>query len=194
VKDGWDERFLHVGAELEEPHVWGTLRERDSVIYEDNDFEIFLDPDGDGRDYYELEINALGTTWELSLPKPYRDGGVPVLGCHVPGLRSAVHVRGTLNDPRDRDEGWSVAISIPWDGLAPHAGGRALPPSPGDEWRANFSRVQWRHEVVDGRYLRVPPHGTPRAEGEHPEDNWVWSPQGEVDMHLPERWGVLVFA
>ena len=21
------------------------------------------------------------------------------------------------------------------------------------------------------------------------EDNWVWSPQGEIAMHLPERWG-----
>ena len=23
---------------------------------------------------------------------------------------------------------------------------------------------------------------------------WVWSPQGEVAMHLPERWGMLQFA
>ena len=33
------------------------------------------------------------------------------------------------------------------------------------------------------------------GEGEEPEpDNWVWSPQGEVAMHLPERWGMLQFA
>ena len=25
------------------------------------------------------------------------------------------------------------------------------------------------------------------------EDNWVWSPQGLVDMHVPERWGVVQF-
>ena len=194
LKAGWDDEFLHFGAELEEPHAWGTLTERNSVIYQDNDFELFLDPDGDGRNYYELEINVLGTIWELSLPKPYRDGGEPVLGCNVEGLRSAVCVRGTLNDPSDLDEGWSVELSIPWPGLAPYAGGRSLPPKPGDEWRANFSRVQWRHEVVDGAYRRVPPHGTKIPEGEHPEDNWVWSPQGEIDMHLPSRWGVLVFA
>ena len=26
------------------------------------------------------------------------------------------------------------------------------------------------------------------------EDNWVWSPQGRVDMHQPEHWGYLQFA
>jgi len=199
LKMGWDASFLYVGAELEEPHVWGTLRERNAVIFEDNDFEVFLDPDGDGLDYYELEINALGTIWELSLPRPYRDGGVPEPGCNLPGLRSAVHVRGTLNDPTDRDEGWSVEVAFPWAALARFNHGRSTPPRPGNVWRANFSRVQWRHRVVDGRYVREPPHGTPRPEGldpedhPHPEDNWVWSPQGAVNMHLPERWGEVVF-
>jgi len=193
VKMGWDDECFYVGAELEEPHVWATVREKNAVIFEDNDFEIFLDPDGDGLDYYELEINALGTIWELSLPKPYRDGGEPISPCNLEGLRSAVHVRGTLNDPSDRDEGWTVAIAFPWAALARFNGGRAAPPRPGDVWRVNFSRVQWTHRIVDGRYERVPPHGTPRRDGEHPEDNWSWSPQGEVDMHLPGRWGKIVF-
>src|SRR5262249_33418945 len=26
------------------------------------------------------------------------------------------------------------------------------------------------------------------------EHNWVWSPQGVVDMHRPERWGYLQFS
>jgi hypothetical protein len=199
VKMGWDESFFYVGAELEEPHVWGTIREKNAVMFEDNDFEVFIDPDGDGRNYYELEINALGSIWELSLPKPYGKGGKPVLGCNIPGLVSGVHVRGTINDPGDSDEGWSVEIALPWTGLAQYNAGRPTPPSPGDIWRVNFSRVQWRHEVVDGAYVRVPPHGTPLAESlnpeeqDHPEDNWVWSPMGEVNMHLPRRWGEVVF-
>jgi|GEM_PF-2168339 len=67
---------------------------------------------------YEFEVNALGSIWELSLPKPYGEGGVPVLGCNIPGLRSRVEVKGTLNDPSDVDEGWSVQVAIPWAGLA----------------------------------------------------------------------------
>lgn len=200
VKMGWDDTWFYLGAELDEPHVWGTIRETNAVIFEDNDFEVFIDPDGDGLDYYELEINALGTIWELNLPKPYGLGGVPVLGCNLSGLRSAVQVRGSLNDPGDVDEGWSVSIAFPWRELARYNRGRSTPPRPGDLWRMNFSRVQWRHEVVDGAYLRIPPHGTPLAESldpekqEHPEDNWVWSPQGVVNMHLPEFWGEVEFS
>lgn len=69
----WDNDFLYIGAELEEPHIWATLSQRDAVIFHDNDFEVFIDPDGDTHDYYELEINAMGTLWDLLLIKPYRD-------------------------------------------------------------------------------------------------------------------------
>ncbi|MFP6880221.1 MAG: carbohydrate-binding family 9-like protein [Roseibacillus sp.] len=92
VKMGWDDEFLYVGAEMEEPHVWGTITEKNAVMFEDNDFEVFMDPDCDGLNYYEFEINALGSIWELSLPKPYGEGGVPILGCNLPGLKSAVQV------------------------------------------------------------------------------------------------------
>ncbi|MBG7606643.1 MAG: carbohydrate-binding family 9-like protein [Verrucomicrobia bacterium] len=199
VKMGWDDTYFYVGAEMEEPHVWGTLTERNAIMFNDNDFEVFIDPDGDGLNYYEFEINALGTIWELSLPKPYGEGGVPILGCNLPGLKSAVHVRGTLNDPSDCDEGWSVEVAFLWKAMAGYNPERPMPPSIGDVWKVNFSRVQWEHEVVSGEYIRIPPHGTPLAESlnpeeqEHPEDNWVWSPQGAVNMHLPLRWGEVEF-
>ena len=191
--------FLYVQARLEEPHVWGTITRDNEVMFMDNDFEVFLDPDGDGLDYYEFEINALGSIWELSLPKPYGDGGEPVLGCNLDGLVHRVRVDGTLNDPRDVDRGWSVEVAFPFAGLARYHRGGRCPPAPGDRWRVNFSRVQWRHEIVDGGYRRIPPHGTPIAESldpeeqAHPEDNWVWSPQGIVNMHRPERWGEVIF-
>ncbi len=108
-------------------------------------------------------------------------------------------MRGTLNDPGDEDDGWSVVMAFPWAGLAQYNANRPTPPSPGDLWKVNFSRVQWRHEIVDGKYVRILPHGAPIAESlnpeeqEHPEDNWVWSPQRAVNMHLPERWGEVVF-
>ncbi|MGZ5514835.1 MAG: carbohydrate-binding family 9-like protein, partial [Candidatus Aminicenantales bacterium] len=50
----WDDRYFYIGAYLEEPHVWATLKDRDSIIFQDNDFEVFIDPDGDTHDYYEL--------------------------------------------------------------------------------------------------------------------------------------------
>ena len=189
----WTANGLHVAAELADPHVWGTLRKKNSIIFHDNDFEIFLDPDGDTLNYYEFEINALGTIWELTLDKPYSRGGKAVHGTNLPGLKSAVRVNGTLNDPGDTDTGWTVEVFLPWKDLTVYQGRMTTPPRDGDTWRINFSRVQWRHEVKDGRYLRIPRHGTKIPEGEHPEDNWVWSPQGVINMHLPEQWGRLVF-
>ena len=66
----WDDTYFYVAAEMEEPHVWATLRDRDATIYHDNDFEVFMDPDGDTHEYYEFEINAFGTEWDLFLMKP----------------------------------------------------------------------------------------------------------------------------
>ncbi|HLO97271.1 MAG TPA: carbohydrate-binding family 9-like protein [Fimbriimonas sp.] len=183
MKMFWSSDGLYIGAEMEEPHVWGTLTERDSVIFHDNDFEVFLDPDNDGYAYAELEINALNTVWDLLLIRPYREQGRGVDGWDIQGLRTAVHVDGTVNDPSDTDKGWSVEICIPWHALWEISKG-TVPPEKGDQWKINFSRVQWMTDVVDGQYVK--------REGLK-EDNWVWSPQGVVDMHVPSMWGLVEF-
>jgi len=179
----WDDEHLYVAAQLDEPHVWATLTEHDSIVYRDNDFEVFLDPEGDGLWYVEVEINALGTVFDLALDKPYSRGGRAQIHWSPSALRSAVRVQGTLNDPRDLDQGWTLELAIPHAALAEHAG-VPLPPRAGDTWRLNFSRVQWQHDVVDGAYVK-------RAGVR--EDNWVWTPQFAINMHLPELWGYLDF-
>ncbi|MEI7576424.1 MAG: carbohydrate-binding family 9-like protein [Armatimonadota bacterium] len=183
MKMFWAEDGLYIGAEMEEPHLWATLTEHDSVIFHDNDFEVFLDPDNDGLAYAELEINALNTTWDLLLIRPYREQGRGVDGWEIQGLRTAVHLKGTLNNPNVADQGWSLEIHIPWHALW-EISKSDVPPNAGDKWKINFSRVQWHLDVVDGKYQKRP--GLP-------EDNWVWSPQGVIDMHQPERWGWVEF-
>ena len=184
AKMAWDDEALYVAAELDEPHVWATLTDHDAVVFQDPDFEVFLDPDGDNHLYAELEVNARNTTWDLLLTRPYKDGGKAVNAWEVTGLKTAVRVDGTLNDPADADRGWTLEIRWPWAGLK-ELTGAAVPPKDGDRWRVNFSRVEWDTEVTDGKYAKV----TGR-----PEHNWVWSPQGVVDMHRPERWGYLQFS
>ncbi len=189
AKMAWDDEAFYVAAELEEPDVWGTLTERDSVIFRDNDFEVFIDPDGDTQAYYELEVNALGTPWDLLLLKPYRDGGPAINAWDIARLQVGVDVQGTLNKPDDRDRGWSVELALPWTSLK-EAASPHRPPAPGDRWRVNFSRVQWQTDVVSGRTVK---RTRPGSTEPLPEDNWVWSPQGIVDMHVPERWGYVQF-
>ncbi len=180
----WDDDFFYVGAELAEPGLWATLTRHDSVIFKDHDFEVFIDPSGDSHEYYEFEINALGTGWDLLLPRPYKDGGRAVDAWEIPGMLSAVHLDGTLNDPRDVDRGWTVELAFPWRVLGELAR-RPAPPRDGDQWRVDFSRVEWTLRVVEGAYQKVP---------DTKESNWVWSPQGVVDMHRPETWGYVQFS
>lgn len=179
----WDDQYLYIAAELEEPHLWATYSKHDMVIFHENDFEVFLDPDSDTLHYYEFEINALNTGWDLALDKPYRMGGKADNGWEIPGLRTAVHLNGTLNNPSDRDTGWTIEMAFPWTAF--HRGPRPpRPPAAGESWRINFSRVEWQLDVKDGKYQKVP--------GKK-EDNWVWSPQGVINMHVPEKWGFVRF-
>jgi len=186
----WDDEYLYIGAELTEPHLQASFTEHDSFIYQlDNDFEVFIDPNCDTHYYFELEINALNTVWDLVLTRPYRDNGMALHGWDFKGLKTAVHLDGTLNDPADVDKGWSVEIAIPWSALT-EAAGTSCPPQAGDYWRMNFSRVEWPFTIENGQYVQVPDPVT----GEHyAEDNWVWNPPGLIAMHYPERWGFVVF-
>ncbi len=190
VKMTWDDSAFFVAAEIKEPHLWATLHDRDAVIFQDNDFEVFVDPDNDTHRYFELEINALGTVWDLFLSKPYRDEGSAVNAWDIAGLQSAVHLYGTLNDPSDRDRGWSVELAIPWKAFTDSGGIDHVPPRVGDQWRVNFSRVQWQGDPAETGYDK-----RRTAEGVVlDEANWVWSPQQAINMHLPEMWGVVQFA
>ena len=183
----WDDQYLYILAELQEPHVWGTITRKNEVIFQDNDYEIFLSANGSNHHYYEFEMNALNTLWELTLDKPYRNDGTVHSPDNIAGLKSAVHVNGSINNPADTDRSWSVEIALPWKELSLHAGGDGNAPKDGEQWRANFSRVEWLVDIIDGKYRKI--HKEMRS-----EDNWVWSPQGVVDMHRPERWGFIQFS
>lgn len=181
----WDDRYLYVAARMEQPHLAATLTKHDAVIYHDDDFEIFLDPSGRGRDYFELEINALATVFDLMLSKPYALKGKADHRFDFAGLKKAVALQGSLNDPADRDRGWTVELAIPWDAFLGFSR-----PRPGDVWRCNMARVEWKKRVEGARYV-IDVDET-KAMWLQPE-NWSWSPQFEVAMHKPEHWGYLRF-
>lgn len=184
----WDESYLYFMAKLEEPHVWGTLKQRDTVIFYNNDFEIFIDPDGDTHNYVEFEMNALNTVWDLFLTAPYRNNPKVLNQWDMKGVLSAVSIQGTLNNPSDIDRGWQLEVAIPRtvfnevtqmnDDLA------------GEFWRMGFSRVNWDFDISQGKYDRKK-----GPDGNYlPEYNWVWSAQKVINMHEPEKWGYVYFS
>lgn len=205
----WDDECLYVGFWVEEPLVRARHTERDSLLFQENDIELFIDG---GDCYYEFEINALGTVYEVFFiwQDAYKRGGrfdVPEfdlldtkalsfggdedrrpesfwLGTHprgcrwafrhwdFPGMRSAVHVDGKINDDSVIDRGWTVELAFPWEGMKWLADGRSLPPRDGDEWRMFFGRFQELN--VAGQ--EVDPHPA-----------WCWNRHGIYDTHMPER-------
>ncbi len=204
----WDDQNLYVGFWIEEPFVEARHTERDSIIFQENDVEVFIDG---GDCYYEFEINALNTIYEIMFiwrdaftrgsrfdvpefdlytkkvfsfggdydrtPASFWTGTHPrgtrwaFLDWDFPGLRTAVHVDGTLNDASDLDRGWTVEIAFPWAGMGWLANGRSLPPKDGDAWRMFFGRFE--KLLMSGQ--EVSPHPA-----------WVMSPHGVYDTHLPE--------
>ena len=113
-----------------------------------------------------------------------------------PPLKSAVAVYpdNSINRPEITNTHWTTEIAMPISKLMernPHS----KKPADGVFWRINFSRVQWGVNVNEsGDYEKSPCCQSCASPGSSVEDNWVWSKQGEVAMHLPERWGIVQFS
>ena len=181
----YDDEYLYFGAQLQEENVWGTLTERDCVIYHDNDFEIFLDATADGVGYYEFEMNALNTVWDMFHETDYHRASALHTLYDVTGLRHAVDVQGTLNYHHDEDLGWTVEVRWPLASLLERNDRVKLPVERGDLWRLNFSRVQYLHV-----YDRPVPAMVPKS----PCEDWIWQSTGTGDLHNPEMWGKVLFS
>jgi len=183
VKMLWSDSFLYVAAFLQEPKLWANLKEDESIIFYDNDFEIFIDPDGDRQNYYEFEFNQLNKKWDLFLLQSYMDFGKTIYEFNPENLKHEVKLFGSINNPSGKnDSAWTIEIAIPLYTLCETLPDRKFP-KVNDCWRINFSRVEWQTKIENGKYIKL----------KKPEDNWVWSPQHTINMHRPEQWGYLLF-
>ena len=195
----WDDENLYVAYRVEEPKVRAQLVKHNDPIYSENDVELFIDGP---NSYYEFEINARNTVYEVFFlwESAYESGGFSTrpefartnlqgfngvgykthprggrlghFNWTFPGLRTAVHVDGTLNDDSDTDRGWTVEIALPWAGMRAldPKGTRSLPPRDGDEWRMDFSRFNTAKEPAPAK----------------DSGGWALSPHGIWDSHIPE--------
>ncbi len=202
----WDDQYLYVSYRVEEPFVHAKFTNHNDFIYQDNDVELFIaGPDA----YYEFEINAFNTGYEVffawadtfataGLAKqpeflsaklvPFngvgftthpRGGRVGNFNHTFPGMKTAVHVDGTVNNDTDRDRGWTVELAFPWRNMKWLAtDGRTLPPTEGDVWRMDFSRFN--------TYKESPPAKD--------SGGWFWTRHGVWDSHIPECFVYVTFS
>ena len=202
----WDDQNLYVGYWIEEPDVTATLTQRDAPIYKDNDVELFI-AGQDGYYEFEINsfgtiyevlffwLDAYEKKEYHQMPEFKRDTpGAKIfngVGYHhprgkrmgfwkwdMPGLRSAVHVEGSINNDQDKDKGWTVEIAIPWTSLKILAerDQRALPPLEADVWRMDFSRFNVKKGAAND------------------SGGWAWSSHGVWDSHVPECFTYIEFS
>jgi hypothetical protein len=162
----YDDQAVYVAFDCEDPDVWGTLLNRDEAIYTQEVVEIFIDANGDGRTYNEMEVSPHNTVFDAYFPA--RRQGMDLT--FDAQMQTAVKVRGTLDNPNDRDDGWSVEMRIPIARLAEVPN---VPPKKGDRWRFNLFRL----EHLERR----------NVEGQ------AFSPLFVGDFHHLPRFGWLVF-
>jgi hypothetical protein len=137
----WDREALHVRFDAEDSVPWHTMTRRDDHIWEEEVVELFLDADGSGQHYAELEISPANVVCDLDVVTAWPNLESRT-GWDWEGLTSAVH---PWRGPGAGPGGWTAVARLPWAGLRSlYAGsGRvALPPARGAAWRFNVFRIK----------------------------------------------------
>ena len=166
----WDEEYLYAAFSAVDNNAWATKMERDAPLWEEEVVELYLDPDGDARDYLEYEVNPLGALIDLLIP--YAGAQAEWQKCarwNCAGIQAAARVFGQVADRTQRDHGWAAELAVPLSALPPQQG---VPPRPGVVWRAQFFRID-----------------RPVGEPDPRCSSWNDTPL----FHLPERFGQVVF-
>lgn len=166
----WDEANLYVAFDVEDDFLKSELSGHDPHLWTQDTVEIMVDPGGDGRNYFELQLAPTGEVFDTR----YDRRRVPQPFGHTSwdsGMHGATAVRGEVNDG-EADEGYVAEMAIPWTAFA-DGDPPAEPPKPGEEWRIALYVLDVR---ADGRQGGV-----------------GWSPPLVGDFHVPERFGRVVF-
>jgi hypothetical protein len=133
----YDDQFIYVSFECEDPDVWGTKKNKDDDIYNEDAVEVFFNASGDGANYNELQVSPHNVQFDARFVS--RRSELETAKKWESGMTTAIDVRGTLDDDSDKDQGWSAEMKIPIANLAnvPH-----VPVQKGEVWRFNVYRLE----------------------------------------------------
>ena len=171
LKFCWDDTYLYLGFTCIDTDIWGTYRNHDDPVWEEEVAETFLCSGGDITKYFEFNFSPHNVVFDARISIP-EDGdrafmkAEPEWVCQ--GLQSAVEVFGTLDDHSTVDEKWVVEAALPFAEIGRQ--GRA--PAEGEEWRGNFFRID---RAGEGEFS-------------------CWSPTLKPNFHVPARFGHLIFS
>lgn len=141
VQFAYDEDFFYAAFHFTDTDVVQENDEDQQHHYRTGDVaELFLKPDH-ATWYWELYVTPNSKRTAFFFPSRGRQGLPSCYAPHLQDMRVAAQVLGTLNNWRDRDEGWTAEMAVPLAELAE----LGVPLSPENPWRIlvgryNFSR------------------------------------------------------
>ena len=142
----WRSDALFIAIEAIDHHVWAKLTERDSNTWEEEVVEVFLDLDGDKRQYLELQVTPANVVFDAKFAY-HRSDLKTARAWNMKGWRTAVYIDGTLNDSSDRDRKYTVEMMIP---LSETPGAPSVLSAESSPWRLNLFRFDW-NQAPQGR-------------------------------------------
>ncbi|MCI0358798.1 MAG: PQQ-dependent sugar dehydrogenase, partial [Planctomycetaceae bacterium] len=135
----WDREFLYFFADLDDADLFAPITERDGRLWDNDVFELFFKPDENATGYYEFQVNAAGAVLDMFIAERGKKGFEEMRADGPFHLKTAVVIRGTLENRADKDEGWSVEGRIPWTDML-RTGGR---PVENEVWRVALCRYDY---------------------------------------------------
>ncbi len=177
VKFLWDDQYLYAAFFCEDPDAWATYTKEDDPLWEEEVVELFIDPDGNGSSYYEVEYNPVNARVDLIAINTGQRKNGSIQGWFewdYKNMLNAVYVRGDGLKEGTKDEFWTVEIAVPFEDMWEL---QQIPPKDGDTWRLNAYRIERGKS------------------GKTPGDDWyaAFSPTLRGSFHTPWRFGTITF-
>lgn len=135
----WDRDYLYFFADMEDGDLYADIKQHNGTLWYNDVFELFFKPSDDKPGYYEFQVNAAGAVLDLFLPRRGAGGFDRFKNETKFHVDAKVHLRGTLNNWTDKDDGWSVEGRIPWTDFV-KTGGR---PERGEKWKFTLCRYDY---------------------------------------------------
>jgi hypothetical protein len=167
----WSGAGLYLRFDAVDPDPWSTMTRRDQHLWEEEVVELFLDLDGSGTHYAEIELSPANVVCDVRMIRTSPEKEMD-LKFDLAGLESRVIRREKV--------GWTGVMFVPWSAFRPlpSAANISLPPKPGDRWRFNVYRIE-------------------RPNKKRPQEGAIfapWSETGEEGFHVPESFQSFEFS
>lgn len=129
---GYDADCLYVRFDCEDYDIWGTYRERDEPLYDEEVVELFISPGAETpTEYFEFEISPNGVFFDARISNLHEDRTTL---CVDLGWNAEARWWARREDHAGR---WTAILALPWRCLA----SEPLP----SVWRANLFRIERPH-------------------------------------------------